>query len=172
MICFSWLTPGHAADSRQGAACPKASAEESTWHKQPKREPFSSCTLAGSGRVEVWLAGGLVLAKMLGFLQASSPGGGKGGARVTMGLDACLGGCEKAGCEQTPSLPPRRPPHDCAKRTSPETQPSLSRQATMQSSPTARPNTATQPSPARWPLSLMPSWPAARGEARLLWEDL
>lgn len=109
------------------------------------------------------------MAKMLGFLQVSSPGRGKDGAYITVGSDACSGGCEEADREQTPSLLPRGPACDCTKQASSKLQPSFSRQVTTQSSPTALPSTATQPSPARWLLSLTPSWPAAEGEAGLLW---
>ena len=115
----------------------------------------------------MWLAGGLVLARMLGFLQVLSPVKRKDGAHVTLGSDACFGGHEEAGCEQTAYPLPRGPPRDRVKWAAPVAQLYLSWQVTTQSSPTALPSTATRPSPARWLPSSTPSWPAAGGEAGL-----
>lgn len=61
-----------------------------------------------AGRVELRLAGVLVLAKMLGFLQVVSPGMGQDGAHFTAGSDGCLGVREVVGCEQNPFPPAQR----------------------------------------------------------------
>lgn len=51
-------------------------------------EPLNLCIMVGNGQGGSVMAGILVLAKLLGFVQISSPGRGRSGTHVTMGLDA------------------------------------------------------------------------------------
>lgn len=72
----------------------------------PSQSPSTSASWLAVGRVDVWMTGVLVLAKLLGFVQISSPGRGKSGIHVTMGSGAFWGAVRRLSVNKPlPSCP-------------------------------------------------------------------